>query len=109
LRRALPVDEPTRLHWIVTMAFCTQAAGDPELAVTQRDAYRAFRSEVARLVERDGRADGDDAVREAERLIALLDGVAVQALFDPESWPPGRQLAMLDQALAPGCRSSRRH
>jgi AcrR family transcriptional regulator len=101
LRRALAVDEATRLHWIVTMAFCTQAAGDPELAVTQRDAYRAFRTEVARLVERDGRAAGDHAVREAERLIALLDGVAVQALFDPESWPPARQLAMLDAALTP--------
>jgi AcrR family transcriptional regulator len=100
LMRALPIDDATRGHWIVTMAFCTQAAGDPELAVTQRDAYRAFRNQIARLVERDERADGDAAVAEAERLIALLDGVAVQALFDPESWPPGRQLAMLDAALA---------
>ena len=31
----------------------------------------------------------------AERLIAIVDGVAVQALFDPQSWPPQRQLAAL--------------
>ena len=97
---ALPVDEAAALHWKVTIAFCAQAAGDPVLSVTQRDAYRAFRAEVARLVERTGRASGDDAVAEAERLIAVLDGVAVQALFDPESWPAERQLAVLDAALA---------
>jgi TetR/AcrR family transcriptional repressor of bet genes len=99
LVRALPIDEASRLHWIVTVAFCAQAAGDPELATTQRDAYRAFRAEIARLVASAGRAAGDDATSEAERLIALMDGVAVQALFDPESWPPDRQLAVLDAAL----------
>jgi AcrR family transcriptional regulator len=97
---ALPIDEAAALHWKVTIAFCAQATGDPEMAMTQRDAYRAFRAEVARLVERAGRASGDAAVAEAERLIAVLDGVAVQALFDPESWPADRQLAALDAALS---------
>jgi AcrR family transcriptional regulator len=96
---ALPIDEAAALHWRVTIAFCAQAAGDPAMARTQRDAYRAFRADVASLVERAGRAQGEAAVAEAERLIAVLDGVAVQALFDPESWPPDRQLAVLDAAL----------
>ncbi len=99
LTDALPIDESTRLHWTVTVAFCAQALGDADLAMTQRDAYRHFRADVASLVVRAGRATGQAATDEAERLIAILDGVALQALFDPESWPPSRQLAMLDTAL----------
>lgn len=96
---ALPTDEASLLHWTVTVAFCAQASGDPELALTQRDAYREFRSDVTALVTASGRAAGDDAVHEAERLIALLDGVALQALFDPATWPPQRQIAVIDNAL----------
>jgi len=100
LVQALPIDEDARLHWTVTIAFCAQASGDPDLATAQRDAYREFRANVAELVERSGRATGEAAVTEAERLIALLDGVAIQALFDPESWPAARQLAALDAAIS---------
>lgn len=95
---ALPTDEQTRLHWIVTMAFCAQAAGDPELAELQRDAYRDFRADVARLLVATG-ADAGLATEQAERLIAVVDGVALQALFDPASWPAERQVAALDTAL----------
>jgi len=100
LLRVLPLDDDSRLHWTVTVAFCAQAAGDHQLAQIQRDAYRNFRASVTTLVERAGRADGSAAAAEAERLIAVLDGVAIQALFDPDSWPPERQLAALDEALA---------
>ncbi len=96
---ALPTDEASTLHWTVTVAFCAQAAGDAELAVTQRDAYREFRDSVTSLVIAAQRATGDTAVAEAERFIALLDGVALQALFDPETWPAERQVAVIDQAL----------
>jgi AcrR family transcriptional regulator len=96
---ALPIDEASLLHWSVTVAFCAQASGDPELAVTQRDAYREFRDDVTSLVQASGRGDGPEAVREAERLIALLDGVALQALFDPATWPATRQIAVIDDAL----------
>lgn len=98
---ALPIEEEARLHWAVTIAFCAQAAGDDELATIQRDAYRDFRDDVARLVEGAGRAAGGAAARvEAERLIAVLDGVALQVLFDPASWPAARQRKAIDTALA---------
>lgn len=96
---ALPIDEASTLHWTVTVAFCAQASGDPELAITQRDAYRDFRDDVTSLVTAAGLACGEAAVVEAERLIALLDGVALQALFDPATWPAERQIAVIDQAL----------
>lgn len=100
LVNALPLDEESRRHWLVTVAFAAEATGDDALAAVQRDAYRDFRADLTRAVERAGRASDDGARREAERLIAAVDGVALQALFDPETWPPERQLAALDAALA---------
>lgn len=98
LAAALALDDQARQHWLVTLAFCTHAAGDPELALVQRDAYRAFRARVARLVEACGTATAD-AEAVAEHLIATVDGVALQAMFDPASWPAARQLAALDELL----------
>lgn len=96
LLEGLPTNDQTRLHWIVTLAFAAQASAEPELAVVQRDAYRHFRSSVADLV---ARLDvHTDPVVEAERLIGVLDGISIQAIFDPESWPAERQR----QALATG-------
>lgn len=99
LAAALPLDESSRRHWLVTVAFCSEAAGDAELAAVQRDAYREFRAHVVRLVEQATGRRGADAVADAERLIALTNGVAMQALFDEDSWPADRQLATLDAAL----------
>ncbi len=99
LAAALALDAQARQHWLVTLAFCTQAAGDAELAVVQRDAYRVFRTRVAHLVETCGIAVGD-AQTVAEHLIATVDGVALQAMFDPASWPADRQLAALDDLIA---------
>ncbi len=39
------------------------------------------------------------AEREAERLIALVDGIALQALFAPDLWTEQRQLAALDVGM----------
>jgi AcrR family transcriptional regulator len=100
LRTALPIGDEGRRHWLVTLAFCSEAASDDELAAVQRGAYRGFRAHVASLIEDCSAARGSEAVRLAERLIAQVDGIALQALFDEESWPASRQLAALDEALA---------
>jgi hypothetical protein len=102
LEGALPLDDDRRRHWLVTLACCTQASGDEQLAAAQRDAYREFRDHVAGLVRESGVAPGEDARSVAEALIAIVDGVAMQALFDPESWPPERQLAALAATPAGG-------
>ena len=100
LANALPISEEARLHWIVTVAFTAQAHNDEDLAATQREAYRDFREYLARLlVDDDPLLEQHDATVEAERLIALVDGVALQALFDPDSWPPERQLQALEVGL----------
>ena len=100
LEGALPIDESRRRHWMVSIAFCAQAAGDAELAAAQRGAYREFRDHVALLATRCGLTDEREARPYAERLIAIADGIAVQALFDDRSWPSERQIARLDELLA---------
>jgi AcrR family transcriptional regulator len=101
LEGALPLDDEGRRHWMVTVAFCAQAAGDEELSRAQRDAYRDFRDRLAELVRRVAGGGSDDSMARAEQLIAVADGIAMQALFDPESWPPARQLEMLHTTVEP--------
>ena len=76
----------------------------------QRDAYRDFRDGLADLLQAcdEGRGasgrrgDGRGAfVARAEQLIAVADGIALQALFDPESWPASRQLSTLHATVEP--------
>jgi AcrR family transcriptional regulator len=105
LEGALPLDEDGRRHWMVTVAFCAQAAGDAELSRAQRDAYRDFRDRLADLLQQpcDGGTEAGRAayVARAEQLIAVADGIAIQALFDPESWPAARQLDILHATVGP--------
>lgn len=100
---ALPLDDDRRRHWLVTLACCTQSPAQPELASAQRDAYREYRDHIATLVgelDHDVRTSLDaDPVDLAERLIALADGLAVQALFDPETWPAERQRRALHDGV----------
>jgi AcrR family transcriptional regulator len=99
LNGALPIDDDRRRHWLVTVAACSHASGSRPLADAQRDAYREFRDYLIILVEEVGLANGTDARHIAERLIALADGIAIQAMFDPESWPAERQQGALDAVL----------
>jgi len=101
LEGALPIDDERRRHWMVTIALCSQAAGDHELSIVQRDAYRDFRARVAGLVAASGAGRGADAEVLAEQLIAAADGIAVQALFDPDGWPATRQLSRLQETIRP--------
>jgi AcrR family transcriptional regulator len=101
LEGALPLDAERRRHWMVTVAFCAEAGVDAELSAAQRDAYREFRDNVARIVRQCGVASDDEATARAEHLIALADGIAIQALFDPDGWPADRQLTRLHDAVEP--------
>lgn len=99
LEAALPLDDERHRHWMVTVAFCAQAAGDDELAAVQRDAYREFRTRITDIVRDATGLAQADAGTLAELLIAAADGIAVQALFDPERWTPSAQRTALDAAI----------
>jgi hypothetical protein len=38
---------------------------------------------------------------EARRVLTVVTGMAAQAVFDPDDWPPARQRRMLRDALVP--------
>jgi len=101
LEGALPLDEDRRRHWMVTIALCAQAVGDDELSEVQRDAYRAFRARIASLAEAGAGAPVAEAEALAEQLIAVADGISVQAIFDPAGWPADRQLTRLHELVGP--------
>lgn len=104
LAEGLPLDAERRAEIRVWFAFLGLALTRPVLARAQRDAYRAWRGLLARsLVEAQERGEIDralDAEREAAGLVALVDGLAVQASFDPRAMSGVRLLELVDERLA---------
>jgi hypothetical protein len=90
---------------MVTLAFSAEAGTDPDFADDQRAAYRQHRRAVTTMLDQARRQglldDGLDPAQEAERLIAVTNGVALQAIFDPDSWPPAHQVDVVREAVAP--------
>jgi AcrR family transcriptional regulator len=96
----LPLDEERRDETRVWFAFLGLALTRPALARAQRLAYQAWRRLVADAL-RDAQEQGDvdagvDVEREAAGLVALVDGIAVQASFDPDCLDVG----LVDEHLA---------
>ena len=105
LEDELPVDDERLHHWMVTLAFSAEAGNDPDFAADQRTAYRSHRRAVTAMLD-EARAEGLlaaglDPRQEAERLIAVTNGVALQAIFDPDSWTAARQVDVVRGAVAP--------
>ena len=84
----LPLDEQRRAEWRVWLAFWSRGSVQPELGEENRRRLLRWR---ALLLELMGRAVelGEIAVdldleRECERIIAMVNGFGVQAMFAPE-------------------------
>jgi AcrR family transcriptional regulator len=104
LVEGLPIDAERRAEVRVWFAFLGLAETRPRLAKAGRDAYRLWRERVAKTLaaaQRQGLLDDSIEVeREATALIALVDGIAIQATFDPRSVGAERQLEILADRLA---------
>jgi AcrR family transcriptional regulator len=104
LVEGLPIDTERRAEVRVWFAFLGLAETRPRLAKAGRDAYRLWRGRVAKTLataQRHGLLDDSiDVESEAAALIALVDGIAIQATFDPRSVSAERQLEILDDRLA---------
>jgi TetR/AcrR family transcriptional repressor of bet genes len=103
-REALPLDDKGREEWQVWLAFWGRAIADPELATLQRERYEGWRETVEELIDR-GRRDGSlredlDPAVEACLLVAELDGLGIQAIFEPDRFPPRRLRQLLDRLLS---------
>jgi AcrR family transcriptional regulator len=103
LIEGLQIDADRRAEVRVWFAFLGLALCRPRLAEAGLEAYRTWRHGIARTLDagrRQGLIDGSiDSDREAAGLIALVDGIAVQALFEPRALTKKAQLELLDERL----------
>jgi AcrR family transcriptional regulator len=104
LVEGLPMDAERRAEVRVWFAFLGLAQTNRRLAKAGREAYRVWRDRVAKTLtaaQRQGLVDESiDPAGEAAALIALVDGLAIQASFDPRGVGGGRQLELLEDRLA---------
>lgn len=90
LEALLPRDDASRQDWKVYLAFWHIAVLDPAFAAEQASQALNARAILRRVLVaraasgRPPRPEDIDAV--AQRLLVLVIGVAVQAVFDPVTW-----------------------
>ncbi|MCX7282690.1 MAG: TetR/AcrR family transcriptional regulator [Novosphingobium sp.] len=89
----LPLDDEGRRAWRVYFQFWPMADHDPELAEEQRW-WSANALSLARSALCQAYPAIDDIERKAAMALSALQGIAMQALFDPENWPASRQQDM---------------
>ena len=101
LEENLPLDERRRRQWRTIIAFWGRAVADERLARRQRRRHEGFRAELetALMEALPGRPKRAHVQLEAQRLFALIDGLAVQAAFEAAAWPPRRQLEVVGRHL----------
>lgn len=101
VEQLLPLDDERRRTWRLWLAFWGRAMGSPELAEVQRRRQTQLVAMVERALDPRLPHDADARRREAQRLVALIDGVSVQAVFAPDEWPAEQQLAPFADVLGP--------
>lgn len=86
----LPLDSTRKADWRIWLAFWGEALGNPSLAAEQRARARhtaeRFAGCLQLLVERGAVASDVDLVATANRMVALVLGIAAEATFDPKRW-----------------------
>jgi AcrR family transcriptional regulator len=103
LEAALPLDDERMVDWRVYLAYMGAAVGECELRQLHRERQRRFAATItdgiAEAVASGRFARGLDVAAEAERLLALVNGIAAQAVLDPERWPADAQRGVVQAHL----------
>ena len=92
LHQFLPLDADRRAEMEVWLAFASRALVDPSLRELRDEAHTGVRGVCRRAVELLGAAKPG---LEAERLHALVDGLAQHAIVAPDVTTPARQRKLL--------------
>lgn len=92
LQQVLPIDAERLVEMQVWLAFTTRALVDPDLRELRDRAHAGLRDLSRSALELIGAAATE---REAERLHALIDGLALHAVLAPEVTTPKRQVELL--------------
>ena len=100
LAELLPLDEERRREATIWLVLMAASLSDPTLAEELRQRYGEARRAMAPIFrEALRKAQGEDTEDVGDELLATVDGITVDALTDPERYPPPRQLALVRRAL----------
>ena len=103
LVEGLPLDRERQSEVRVWFAFLGLAVTRPAFARAQRLTYRAWRGRVAELLgeaQERGQIRADlDLAATAAALVGLVDGLAIQATFEPRALSAKRQTELVDLQL----------
>lgn len=85
LRSYLPIEEATRESWVVWLELWVGALQDPSLRSINEHAYDQWRRLISGII-REGCESGvftsEDPAADTNQLVAMIDGLAVQALLE---------------------------
>lgn len=94
----LPIGDENIANWRVWFAYWGAASLDESLAAEQRRRVILTRERLREAFVHSG-LNEDEAERRARTLLALLMGVAAQAVFDPTDWNADRMRSEIDSVL----------
>ncbi|POX50638.1 TetR/AcrR family transcriptional regulator [Streptomyces sp. Ru72] len=99
--QALPLDDERHLEAVVWSQFLLSTRNDPALLAEHTRSHASWIDRLTALVraacpDRPEPAELDIRVRS---LVACLDGLALNAVTDPDAYPPGLQRRVLETQL----------
>lgn len=93
----LPTDPESIENWRFSLSVRAAGLFDAELLRFDR---RLAAYWAGYLPDRLGPLVADDSHEAADHLLAVLDGVALRAISDPDAWPATRQVGHIERAFA---------
>lgn len=104
IEAVLPLDQERTDDWRIWFAFWSEALHSPRFADEQRQRAIAQTTRIKKCLTSRAKTQGAaakiDIVASADRLSALIPGIAAEAIFDPATWSPARQRKVLRSELA---------
>jgi len=101
---SLDLDEVRRMETRVWTSFIAHAASEPSLADEHRRRYKEWshilEGALSEAVLTQELPQDTDVAAETESLIAFIDGLSIQAMFDPSHFAGLHLLDLLDTYLA---------
>jgi DNA-binding transcriptional regulator YbjK len=97
LSELLPLDQQRRSEVTVFLDFVTAARTNPAFADLARDSAAGVRQLIQRILARLG--PQGDLNLETERLAALIDGLSLNGVLQPDLLPPATATAVLRRHL----------
>jgi AcrR family transcriptional regulator len=104
IEAVLPLDAEREADWRIWLSFWSEALSSPEFADEQRARARSTTERIASCLHHladQGRLDANvDVERAADRLSAMIPGIASEAIFDPRKWSTELQRRVVADELA---------